>query len=767
MAPDRTPASANKSATKGEAKTRSRQGCLTCRSRHKKCDETRLPEHNGHCKRCFSGSWECKWPVPPGERPLKSFVKGVKGARGGAQSSAGGSEAGDGEIMDGQEGMAGPEGEAAEMQADQAPIAVFTPTHVFESGVPSSFAGGHPVPSPQAAQPFTGFPLPLRSTSASMSFSPPPRSQPLPYQPQPHQQPPAPSVDLTDPLASLPIPQTHLNGAVIFPGEDLSEFFANLDAELGYWDTLGLGLGQAGNNSAREALSTSMPTPVIPSPVPSQPRLDSLQRPSLNISPFAPAPAAPLPSTSTATSSVTSFAPTPSTTIPSPAQLTSQPVSTPLPDPEEPPAVDPIYNDFNEGFFRSLPKPVRDIVVKRIYNITNSTELGRNASMAMVMLYRLRMQQSSCSTASSDGADEQPVDPQALAEAQARLLAQSDHYFQRALEHLQTPIPFEAKIIACLDMQFYQFDQWGAAAANAILLLGEYFITEALGSQPALDVSTIRDSANVILATFAYTDCIRCICIPRRRTIFAFSHLPGEPSPSSPSLLSSANPPNSHSIETHLGLPVGLLLCIAAIANLSAEMEALPDEVVRVKAEVVEKAIREWKPAPLEEGQSVDSAAYIEKLSTAEMWRHACIIFLYQAVHRHGSLSLVMRSSLQQILQIGSRLLSQHPIQTSSLGPASSSASSRPAFSSADPLPDDYVSACSTRAVPWFLAATVAILPADRDLCRRGLGMCGKQQGYKDNLAAAERIWEVVDQTGWTVDWRSLLQAEKRFVGFL
>ncbi|GAA5863028.1 hypothetical protein JCM1840_002441 [Sporobolomyces johnsonii] len=739
------------------------------RSRHKKCDETRLPEHNGHCKRCFSGSWECKWPVPPGERPLKSFVRGVKGANGGAPSSAGGSEAGDGEAIDGQEGMAGRRGEATGMQTDDAPLATFTPTQAFESGVPSAFTGGHPFPPLQAAQPFTGFPPLLRSTS-STSFSPRPQSEPLPYHSQPQQQPAAPSVDLTDPLASLP--QTHLNGAVIFPGEDLSEFFANLDAELGYWETLGLGSGQAGDNSARGPFSTSMPTPVIPSPVPSQPPLDPLHRPSFSIVPPAPAPAAPLPSTSSATSPVTSFAPTPSTTIPSPARLTSQPVSTPLPASEEAPAVDPIYNDFNEGFFRSLPKPVRDIVVKRIYNITNSTELGRNASMAMVMLYRLRMQQSTCSTVSADGTDEQPVDPQALAEAQARLLAQSDHYFQRALEHLQTPIPFEAKIIACLDMQFYQFDQWGAAAANAILLLGEYFITEALGSQPALDVSVIRDSANVILATFAYTDCIRCICIPRRRTIFAFSHLPGEPSPSSASLLSSANPPNSHSIETHLGLPVGLLLCIAAIANLSTEMEALPDEVVKVKAEAVEKAIREWRPAPLEEGQTADSAGYIEKLSTAEMWRHACIIFLYQAVHRHGALSLVIRSSLQQILQIGSRLLSQHPIQTSSLAPSSSSsssaASSRPFSSSTtEPLADEYVSACSTRAVPWFLAATVAVLPADRDLCRRGLGMCGKQQGYKDNLAAAERIWEVVDETGWTVEWRSLLQAEKRFVGFL
>lgn len=36
---------------------------------------------------------------------------------------------------------------------------------------------------------------------------------------------------------------------------------------------------------------------------------------------------------------------------------------------------------------------------------------------------------------------------------------------------------------ADLERVVSQFDQWGAAASNAILLLGEYFIHEALGSQ--------------------------------------------------------------------------------------------------------------------------------------------------------------------------------------------------------------------------------------------------------------------------------------------
>lgn len=136
-------------------------------------------------------------------------------------------------------------------------------------------------------------------------------------------------------------------------------------------------------------------------------------------------------------------------------------------------------NTFNQGFFRSLPKPVREVVVQRAYNAATSSELSRNASMAMVMLYRLRMQQQQ----QQQDPEFNPTDLASTAEQQARLLAQSNLYFQRAIEHLQAPIPLEAKMVAVLDMQTYQYDQYGAAAANAILLLGEYFITEALGSQ--------------------------------------------------------------------------------------------------------------------------------------------------------------------------------------------------------------------------------------------------------------------------------------------
>lgn len=288
-------------------------------------------------------------------------------------------------------------------------------------------------------------------------------------------------------------------------------------------------------------------------------------------------------------------------------------------DDTEPTSVHQDYNTFNNGFFRSLPKPLRDIVVQKVHNVVTTTELGRNAAMAIVMLYRLRLQQQQ---RPPEPADSTAADGASNEEQQARLLAQSNHYFQRALEHLQTPIPLEAKMVAMLDLQTFQFDQFGAAAANAMLLLGEVWINEALGSQPTLDLSAMRDPANALLTAIACTDCLRCISIPGRRTIFSFPDLPGDPSNGTPSAVVSDVSAHKLNVDTHLGLPVGLLLCVAATTNLSCDMEALPDELVRVKADAIEAAIRGWRPPPPSPHELADPVSFHDKASTAEMWRY-------------------------------------------------------------------------------------------------------------------------------------------------
>lgn len=242
------------------------------------------------------------------------------------------------------------------------------------------------------------------------------------------------------------------------------------------------------------------------------------------------------------------------------------------------------------------------------------------------------------------------------------------------------------------------------------------------------------------LRAFAYTDVLHTICIPRRRTLFAFASLPGDPA--TPSDVSTPNTGDEadRAVEIHLGLPVGLLLCLAAISNLSAEMGSFPEEVVALKAQAIEKTIRDWRPLAPDAAALADSAAYIDELSTAEMWRHVsscfvrsepppapltsarspqtALLYLYQAVHQHGCLSVVVRACLQQILQIGARVMNApSPLHSA----------------------DQFIAACATRSVPWFLAGTVAIMPNDREMCRKGLTGCGPQKGYKDNLEAIER----------------------------
>ncbi|GAA5884226.1 hypothetical protein JCM3774_005082 [Rhodotorula dairenensis] len=844
-----------------EAKTRSRAGCLTCRSRHKKCDETRLDEHRGSCRRCFVGAWQCEWPTPPGEKPLKTFVRGVKASadadpprkkerfvprrlsHAGAEhrSDDGG---GGGDDNDSDEQIQGVRPPVGTCYMDAAPFTAGFSVPVHDvSAVSDSLPilpGQHPQ---QHAHAFGLVAAAAAATSpdlvtpASNGSRDPLGMLPAPPLQQQQQQPSLHHHNTThttlaqaggpQPFADLDIlaPASSLS-AFVRPNldtNDLTDFFSSLDAEAGFWDTLGGGSSSANGSTGAPSIAESGPSPpdagtaVYSSGLTPHPNdLPS----SFSMSATAQQHALPSPTLVSASSSRAHLVPsnqalstsptTSASSLPRSSSAANPPVNGKTPgakrrpstsaaqvmhsvpatiDEEGSETIDSVtYNTFNQGFFRSLPKPVREVVVQRAYNAATSSELSRNASMAMVMLYRLRMQQQQ----QQQDPEFNPSDLATTAEQHARLLAQSNLYFQRAIEHLQAPIPLEAKMVAVLDMQTYQFDQYGAAAANAILLLGEYFINEALGPQPLLDLSAIRDSANVLLTVVAWSDCIRCICIPRRRTLFAFSNLPGEPAPDGCSSTSSASASavvddvssQPYDVSAHQGLPVGLMLCVAATANLACEMDALPDEVVKVKAHGIENAVREWKPPPPDAQDLADSAGYVEKVSTSEMWRHAVIVFLYQVVHRHGPLSRPIRDAVQQILQIGIRMLNHHsPVSSApsppgaapnggKSGPNSGTTSSRastalPGAAEHSVAYDDYLSAPATRAVPWFLAGTCAILAGDRALCRRGLEACGRQQGYRDNVTALERLWKAVDESGWVFDWREKLQDEKLFVGFL
>ncbi|KAK4705356.1 hypothetical protein P7C70_g845, partial [Phenoliferia sp. Uapishka_3] len=412
--------------------------------------------------------------------------------------------------------------------------------------------------------------------------------------------------------------------------------------------------------------------------------------------------------------------------------------------------VSPLYGKFNNDYLCSVPKPIRDLMTARLSNVASSHELTRAASLALVLLYRVRSQEGG-------------------PEKQEELIKQSNSYFSEALLRLQSDIPLEAQLVAVLDLQFHQHDQSGAAAvralllphclgscanvfvftsklkAYAILLIGEFFIKEARGPNPPLDLSSLSGVSNVALGCFAYTDVLASMCMKHRRTIFNIAGLPGDDlsSPSTPPQLAQRQTGDLR-LDSHLGLPVGLLLCLAAISNLSVDMAGMDADLVRAKANKIEEAIRNWRLPPPLGGplETSNSLLWVEEVKTSEMWRQTALIHLFQSVHNLGPLAPVLRHSLSQMLALGHR-----PGATTDT--------------------EDSLWAGSLRACPWFMAATISVLPDEREKCRQGLRQCGPQKGYTDNLEAAESIWGAVDASGSTVPWKDWLEKEGLVVAFL
>ncbi|GAA6049995.1 hypothetical protein JCM3770_001904 [Rhodotorula araucariae] len=683
----------------GPGKRRSKAGCLTCRQRRKKCDETHADGHGGACQRCLQGAWQCAWPVPPDAQLPKVFERGSKRARVDSSSSG----------LDQQ--TASPTEPVASTSAKP-----YTSAADHHAGASSSLAAGFDAAPPPKTAPFVA-----SVTSAARASLPP--EPPLPAF-DPAAFPAFPPSDAAGQFAAPPF-----NLASFTPFADLShslngvdDFFQSLDLEIAGWGSL-----------------------------------------------------------ATATTTEAS----PAEGHGNPSSTTTVQLLADAGDNEKIGWVDPTYNALNDAYLGSLAKPLRDVAVQRVYKTVISNELGRNAAMAVCLLYRIRAQQNQKKL--------NPIDEAVDAQQQAQLRAKADRYFQRALDHVHhETIPLGAKLLALVDLYEHQFISVGAGAAAFIRLLGEHFIQE-LG-RPLLDLSSIRDPEKLLLAIFGWHDCIRCIASGKRRILFAFSYLPGEPTaPGSSVLIDDVNPVVCE-LPVLLGLPVGLMLCAAAIANLSAERDALPEEVVKAKAAAIEAAIQGWRPPAVSAHDLSDSAKYLERISTGEMWRHTIIIYLYQSVWHHGPVSQVILTATQQILQIGARVLHDYEPSPSMLPAAGDSADVSPsrayptiplpsaatttafaeALSSSD-VPGSSISARTmstlfsplSRAIPFFLAGTCALLPSERAICLRGLQACGPLKGYLDDIAALERIWQLQNETGWLRDWRDVLEEEKLPVAFM
>ncbi|KAM0751037.1 hypothetical protein T439DRAFT_325193 [Meredithblackwellia eburnea MCA 4105] len=677
---------------------RSRSGCTTCRRRKKKCDENfTASDHPGICRRCYQGSFECV-QAPAKRAGPKPRVK---------KTAPGSASASDSPLV-----AVAPL--APHVEGTQPPLPTNAePPSSSSSGSVADEKPDNIIPAAlllaASSASATASSIPVRSSAVgglpSSSIPPPPPTPSLAPGPISHIS-PTQIPHLHAPLHPTTGPHTplHVITPLDFP-EDL-ELHQELelrnapvsDQLISFFESL-----------------DSMPDPDI------HPETSPVIWDSFNLA--TPGPTASGSSTAAASIPIARGGLVPSTSGPSSGSVVGV-----VPHCEKPEHADggcdctgpsPLYAALNEEFFRSIPNPVREMLKLRTGDVAASHDLTRAASMAMLLLYRARTL--------NEGS----------AEAQELLIKQSDHYFQKAVMHLETAsIPLEAQMVAVADMQLHQFDQAGAPGVYAILLVGEFFVREALGTTPRLDTSSISDPSTIMLWAFAYADVLRTVCLPRQRSLFDYVGLPGTAGQTPLKDL-----PNVY--FSHIGLPVGLLLCFAAASNLGVDSANLTFEVVRTRAVAIEEAIRSWRPAPPDLTTLLDSSTYVDEVTTQEMWRHAALIYLYQSVYRVGCLSKVIRTALKQILKLGSRQIS-----------------------AADDVSGS-VYATSVRGCPWFLAATVAIQSEDRELCRRGLDSCGPQKVHRDNLEAAEKIWELTDTSGWAVDWKDFLEKEGRYVAFL
>lgn len=171
---------------------------------------------------------------------------------------------------------------------------------------------------------------------------------------------------------------------------------------------------------------------------------------------------------------------------------------------------------------------------------------------------------------------------------------------------------------AVLDLQYHQFDSAGSAAAISVIRLGELFVTTSLGEHPRINFETLTEPEVVPLRCFAYAEVLGAVYTKGRRTIFDIAHLPDAdddaPTPG-------ALPSGDARFETHLGLPVGILLCLAAVSNLSVQLDSLESDVVERRRDMIEAAIRQWRPSRIPGGEGSDSVSFLEEVRISEIWR--------------------------------------------------------------------------------------------------------------------------------------------------
>ncbi|WVQ84173.1 hypothetical protein IAT38_006320 [Cryptococcus sp. DSM 104549] len=284
-----------------------------------------------------------------------------------------------------------------------------------------------------------------------------------------------------------------------------------------------------------------------------------------------------------------------------------------------------------------------------------------------------------------------------------------------------------------IDLQLVEFIRGGAAPSYSMLALGDRLVRNAMGAaHPPITLSHLRSSDTFSLRLYALSDISRCIVERGRKTIFNFWSDVGD---------SDANTPNDVEGDepwaTYLGLPDSIVILLAEIVNLCAELKTSSATSIKAQAEELETALRGWQSQTFSTADGIDSAALVSRTIAGELWRLSALILLYQSVHNVGGLHPVLRRAQSDILAL---------------------------LDSVTRLPNGDL--FGFIALPAFLAATLSLTEQDRQRAMRHLLRPGPERVWLDNISLVEKLWEEVDQTGVLPDWHDKMTREGVSVAF-
>ncbi|RSH90505.1 hypothetical protein EHS25_001110 [Saitozyma podzolica] len=319
----------------------------------------------------------------------------------------------------------------------------------------------------------------------------------------------------------------------------------------------------------------------------------------------------------------------------------------------------------------------------------------------------------------------------------------STKWTEDAVQELRTVVLTERSqlsdyLMAVIDLQLVEFIRGGAAPSYNMLALGDRLVRSVFReAQPPLYLSHLNTSDTFSLRLYALSDVSRCLVQRGRKTIFNLRR-----DPIMPGTATATNPgdePWAHG--AYLGLPDAIVVLLADIANLCADMPTNPAATVKARADAIEAELRAWSPAGMFGGPAmvpVDPTTLVARTIAGSLWSLCALVVLYQSVHRVGGLHPVLRHARSEMLSLLDSIVR---------------------------LPN-HGDLYGFLALPAFLSATLSVSDSDRKRAMTHMTRPGPERVWLDNIALVEKLWEETDQTGQLAEWHDKMTREGLSVAF-